>query len=327
VHKSHHSLLLHAYIFNDLLNLEQTIESEEFLNYLQQLLDHHSSESIVFDLLRIYNQPEKILELLQKEIDQENLPIQQTNQLLLILKLFPDSMNIAETIYKSLIKKSIKVFQSANENNQIDEWLISFEQCTNRLLTQTKSQIDLYDLANHLLKYFTVFTTNSINLLKTLIQFFVSQDSFDQKHLSKLFANFLKHPNFLEQLSSSNRSILVDILSLFVSHYDSTQSTITIECAKHFPMLLSIYNPTLSKNDQHTLACMYTYEKQGFSMRSAFVWGEAALKLYTDTTSILLQASKLEQVMSLLNDRMMKKSIEFYPVTRRLRVCFDYSFN
>jgi hypothetical protein len=88
-------------------------------------------------------------------------------------------------------------------------------------------------------------------------------------------------------------------------------------------MLLSIYNPTLSKNDQHTLACMYTYEKQGFSMRSAFVWGEAALKLYTDTTSILLQASKLEQVMSLLNDRMMKKSIEFYPVTRRLRVCFD----
>jgi hypothetical protein len=69
---------------------------------------------------------------------------------------------------------------------------------------------------------------------------------------------------------------------------------------------------------------MYTYEKQGFSMRSAFVWGEAALKLYTDTTSILLQASKLQQVMSLLNDRMMKKSIEFYPVTRRLRVCFDY---
>jgi hypothetical protein len=90
-------------------------------------------------------------------------------------------------------------------------------------------------------------------------------------------------------------------------------------------MLLSIYNPTLSKNDQHTLACMYTYEKQGFSMRSAFVWGEAALQLYsttTDTKNVLLQASKLEQVMSLLNDRVMKKSIEFYPVTRRLRVCF-----
>jgi len=155
--------------------------------------------------------------------------------------------------------------------------------------------------------------------LKSLIQFFVSQEVFDQKYLSKLFANFLKHKNFLEQLSSSNRSILVDILSLFVSHYNSNQSTITIDCSKHFPMLLSIYNPTLSKNNQHTLACMYTYEKQGYSMKSAFIWGETALKLYS-TTNILLQTSKLEQVMSLLNDRMMMKSILFYPVTRRLRV-------
>src|SRR5690348_16336979 len=110
----------------------------------------------------------------------------------------------------------------------IDEWLTSFEQCTTHLLTQTKSQIDLYDLINHLLKYFTIFTTNSIGLLKTLVQFFVSQEIFDQKYLSKLFANFLKHKNFLEQLSSLNRSILVDILSLFVSHYNSTESSITI---------------------------------------------------------------------------------------------------
>jgi hypothetical protein len=174
-----------------------------------------------------------------------------------------------------------------------------------------------------MLKYFQTFTTNSISLLKILIQFYVSQESFDQKHLAKLFANILKHKNFLEQLSSINRWILVDILSLFVSHYDSSQSSITIECVKHFPMLLSIYNPTLSKNNQHTLACMYTYEKHGYSMKSAFVWGEAALKFYsttTDTKNILLQASKLEQVMSLLDDRMMMKSILFYPVTRRLRV-------
>jgi hypothetical protein len=205
----------------------------------------------------------------------------------------------------------------------VDEWLISFDECTTRLLTETKSQIDLYDFTNHLLKYFSIFTTNSINLLKTLIQFFVSREIFDQKHLSKLFANFLKHKNFLEQLSSSNRSILVDILSLFVSHYNSIDSSITIDCSKHFPMLLSTYNPTLSKNDQHTLACMYAYEKQGYSMKSAFVWGDAALKLYSTTTNtknVLLQASKLEQVMSLLDVRMMMKSILFYPVTRRLRV-------
>jgi len=205
----------------------------------------------------------------------------------------------------------------------IDEWLISFEQCTSRLLTQSKSEIDLYELTNHVLKYFKLFTTNSIHLLTSLVLFYVSRKSFDQKHLSKLFANFLKHKNFLEQLSSSNRSLLVDILSLFVSNYNSIESPITIECSKHFPMLLSIYNPTLSKNDQHTLACMYTYEKCGYSMKSAFVWGEAALKLYSTTTdakSVLLQASKLEQVMNLLDDRMMMKSILFYPVTRRLRV-------
>jgi hypothetical protein len=168
-----------------------------------------------------------------------------------------------------------------------------------------------------------------MSLLKTLVQFFVSQEAFNQKHLAKLFANFLKHNNFLEQLSSTNRSFLVDILSFFVSHYNSTESSITIDCAKHFPMLLSSYHPTLSKNDQHTLACMYAYEKQGYSMKSAFVWGEAALKFYSTTANtkgVLLQASKLEQVMSLLDVRMMMKSILFYPVTRRLRVGLDYYF-
>ncbi|CAF1511498.1 unnamed protein product, partial [Adineta steineri] len=328
LNKSHHSLLFLAYVFHDLLNTEETIDNELFLDYLHKLIENHSSESIVFDLLQIYckqnlDQHEKVLKLLENENKQENLPIQQTNQLLHILKLFPDSILTAEIIYKAIIKKAILFFESSNENNQnIDEWMLSFEQCTTRLLTQIKSEIDLYDLTKHLLKCFKIFTINSISLLKALIQFFVSQESFDQKHLSKLFANFLKHKNFLEQLSSLNCLILVDILSLFVSHYDSKQSSITIECSKHFPMLLSIYNPTLSKTNQHTLACMYTYEKHGYSMKSAFVWGEAALKLYSTTTdakNVLLQASKLEQIMSLLDDRMMMKSILFYPVTRRLR--------
>ncbi|CAF4179621.1 unnamed protein product, partial [Rotaria magnacalcarata] len=71
-----------------------------------------------------------------------------------------------------------------------------------------------------------------------------------------------------------------------------------------------------------TLACMYTYEKHGYSMKSAFVWGEAALKLYSTTTdvkSVLSKASKLDQVMNLLDDKMMMKSILSYPVARRLR--------
>jgi hypothetical protein len=119
LHKSDHSLLLVA---NVLLNLEESIESEIFLEYLRKLIDNHSSESIVFDLLNIYcqkypDEQEKILELLQTKDKQQDLPIQQTNQLLLILKLFPDSILIAEKIYKSLIKRIILFFKSSKKNN------------------------------------------------------------------------------------------------------------------------------------------------------------------------------------------------------------------
>jgi hypothetical protein len=76
----------------------------------------------VFDLLNIYcqkypDEQEKILELLQTKDKQQDLPIQQTNQLLLILKLFPDSIPIAEKIYKSLIKRIILFFKSSKKNN------------------------------------------------------------------------------------------------------------------------------------------------------------------------------------------------------------------
>ncbi|CAF4707565.1 unnamed protein product, partial [Rotaria sp. Silwood2] len=124
INKSGHSSLLLAFVFHDLLNLDEPIDNEIFLDYLQKLINNYSSESIVFDLLNIYcqkniNQHEKILELLQNDDNQEKLPIKQTNQLLLILKLFPDSISIAETIYKTLVKKAILFFQSSsNENNQ-----------------------------------------------------------------------------------------------------------------------------------------------------------------------------------------------------------------
>ena len=62
VHKSSHSLLLHAYIFYDLLNRQQSIDSEEFLPYLQRLVQEPPSESFVFDLLRSNNHPEQIFQ-------------------------------------------------------------------------------------------------------------------------------------------------------------------------------------------------------------------------------------------------------------------------
>ena len=88
-------------------------------------------------------------------------------------------------------------------------------------------------------------------------------------------------------------------------------------------MLLAIYRPTLSLDDQHTLSCMHQYEKSGYSMVSSFVWGEAALKNLADKNQIktnLFEISKLDQILNSIDDRMMSKSILFYPVTRRLRV-------
>ncbi|CAF4250813.1 unnamed protein product, partial [Rotaria sordida] len=122
INKSDHSILLLAYVFHDLLNLDESIENEIFIDYLQKLIDNYSSESITFDLLHIYcqknlNQHEKILKLLQNDDNQQGLPIKQTNQLLLILKLFPESILIAETTYKTLVKKAVLFFESSNENN------------------------------------------------------------------------------------------------------------------------------------------------------------------------------------------------------------------
>ena len=328
--KSDHGLLTFAHLANDLLVGKESIDTELFSEYLHRLISKHSSESIVLQLLRQFceqnpDEKDRILQLLQiAGQTQDDLPRAETNQLLLLLQLFPESVAIVEPIYESLVQRTTAYFQTSQDNHQsIDDWLTSFEQCTQQLRSQTKISCDLYDLINRLLKSFETFTAKAIQLLKTLIDVFVSQESFNEKHLAKLFARFLKHPNFLEQLSSSNRSILVDVLAVLVTHYKSTLPSVTIDCAKHYPMLLSTYSATLSKSDQHTLACMYAYEKSGYSMRWASVWGDAALKSHSatkETKSVLFEASQLEQVMNLLDDRMMMKSILAYPVTRRLRV-------
>ena len=56
INKTDYSRLLLAYVFYDLLNFEHKFECEMFLDYFRQLIDKHSSESIVFDLLKIYCQ-------------------------------------------------------------------------------------------------------------------------------------------------------------------------------------------------------------------------------------------------------------------------------
>ncbi|CAF3991334.1 unnamed protein product [Rotaria magnacalcarata] len=122
INKSDRSLLLLAYVFRDLLNLDESIENESFCDYLAKLIDSYSSEVVVFDLLQVYcqknvNQHEKVLELLQNKDNQHSLPVKQTNQLLLILKLFPESTTIVEKIYRNLVKKALVFFESSDENN------------------------------------------------------------------------------------------------------------------------------------------------------------------------------------------------------------------
>jgi hypothetical protein len=122
INKSDRSLLLLAYVFRDLLNLDEPIENELFCDYLAKLIDSYSSESVAFDLFQVYcqknaDQHEKVLELLQSKDNQHTLPMKQTNQLLLIFKLFPESTSIVEKIYKNLVKKALVFFESFNENN------------------------------------------------------------------------------------------------------------------------------------------------------------------------------------------------------------------
>ncbi|CAF1662528.1 unnamed protein product [Rotaria magnacalcarata] len=122
INKSDRSLLLLAYVFRDLLNLDESIEDESFCDYLAKRIDSYSSEVVVFDLLQVYcqksvNQHEKVLELLQNKDNQYSLPVKQTNKLLLILKLFPESSTIVEKAYKNLVKKALVFFESSDENN------------------------------------------------------------------------------------------------------------------------------------------------------------------------------------------------------------------
>jgi hypothetical protein len=130
--------------------------------------------------------------------------------------------------------------------------------------------------------------------------------------------NFSNMRTFLEQLASNEHVNLVDLLTCFVRHYHIESSSTTIDCSKHFPMLLAIYRATLSNNDQHTLTCIFQYEQAGHSMRSALIWGDTAMK--SSIKHALWQTSPIEQVLNLLDDRMVLKSIQYYPVTRRLRV-------
>ena len=326
VKKSSRSLLLCAFVFYGYLLGGETIELDEpFLAFLEKLIEKHSSEPIVLDLLRLLTDrhpevKERILLFLQQHQEEDFLR-STTWRLFLLLKLFPESSDLAEGIAQSVLERM------KQSSPHLDECLSIFNQCVVLLLTARSSSLDLYVWIKSLLKSFSTLSTRLVELLKILVDAFVAGEPVDPHRSAKLFAQLLKHPNFLAQLSSDHRAPLLDILAQFVSHYTSELSSVTIECAKHFPMLLSIYHPTLSNNDQHTLSCIYQYEKAGYSMRSTFIWGEAALNFFSSTnTATIFQAAKLEPVINLLEERMMRQSILSYPVTRRLRVRFFFVF-
>ena len=316
--KSPRSPLLLAQVFRQLFRDDQRCNVEAMFNdYLPLLIRHHSAEPLVFDFLQTFNEtfPEEKQRLIPL-FQTKDSPQEETNRLLLFLKFFPHETSIAEEMYQSLVQQAKTLFQSAD----VEPWANVFNQCTKILLAERISSIKHDELITSILKSFATLTKTSLELIKSLLQSFLIDPNFDRKVSAKLFARPLKHPNFLDALAST--SILVDLLSLFLGNYNAELSSVTIDCAKHFPMLLAISHPTLSEHDQHILSCMYQYEKAGYSMQSAFVWGRAAWKHYstTDSKTVLFHTSKLEQVMDLLDERIMSRSIRFYPVTRRLRV-------
>lgn len=266
------------------------IENEKFFEFLRQLLKDHSQQPIVFELLKSCQSKEEISKILEETRDF----IDQTFTLDLYLRLYPDRLQIGKELYESILHR-------INKDSITDEWLIIFNRCTKNLHQRIEIDFDFKDLFNNLIEIFSI---QSLNLLNSLL----NEKTYRVKH----FARFLKHPKLVDIVASNDRSIIVDLLSKFVS-FNRTDDQ--IDCSKHIPMLLSIYSPTLSENNQHILACMHQYEKCGVSlMKSTFIWGQIENN----------QERQFETISKLLDEKLMKKSIQFFPVTRRLRVSRDF---
>ena len=247
-------------------------ETGEFVNYLRELFAQHNSEEIVFKLFEICGS--KVEDLLREPRDF----LSQTIALHFHLRLFPNSISTAHELYSS-------IFEQFTEENVTDQWLISFNRCAE--LVQPK--IDLKNLFSILIKLFSI---NSLTLLLTLLN--------SNTYKPKYFSKFLKTQEFL---TFSDQNLLVDLLSRFVSLYE-TNSSIKIDCSKHLPLLLEFYKPNLSLSSQHTLACLHQYEKSGYSS---------------------LNLQKLD--LNLLDFKKMMISIDFFPVNRRLRTVEPSKFD
>ena len=272
--KSSNSLLLHAYIFYKLIKLgKMKDEMPEFLNYLRELFDKHNCEEIVFELFAISGA--KVEQLLSEPRDF----LSQTVALHFYLRLFSNSISTAHRMYSY-------IFEQFSPEKLTDQWFISLNNCAKLLLPE---EVDFTNLFLILIKTFSL---NSLTLLLTLLN--------SNTYKPKYFAKFLKTSEFV---NFTNQSLLVDLMSRFVSFYER-DSAVEIDCSKHLPFLLELYKPNLSLNSQHTLACLYQYEKSGFSM---------------------LNLQKFE--LNLLDSKKMQLSIDFYPVNRRLRTIEPANFD
>ena len=240
-------------------------ETVEFINYLRELFDKHNRDEIVFELFAISGL--KVEQLLSERRDF----LSQTTALHFHLRLFPNSITAAHQMYSH-------IFDEYSPEKINDHWLITFNNCVKFL----QPELDLKHFLPVLIKLFSI---NSLQLLLSLLNVNTYQ--------VKDFAQFLKTPQFVH---FTNRTLLVDLMSRFVSFYEPPNSSIQIDCTKHLPVLLEFYEPNLSLSSQHTLSCLFIYERFGYS----------TLELHNFELN-LLDAKKLQL------------SIDFFPVDRRLR--------
>ncbi|KAF7251021.1 Nucleolar pre-ribosomal-associated protein 1 [Varanus komodoensis] len=144
--------------------------------------------------------------------------------------------------------------------------------------------------------------------------------------LSVLYMMITQHSLFLSTMLKSQeendlnvhaREALVDVLLTLVKGCPAVCES------NHFAVLLGAYGATLSVSDQKILLLLKLYEKNGLSLVNfrILLWGPAAVEHHKTCKSLgksLWQQPSMEEILCLLDQEMMERTILHFPQHRHL---------
>uniref|UniRef100_A0A8D2JBN9 URB1 ribosome biogenesis homolog n=1 Tax=Varanus komodoensis TaxID=61221 RepID=A0A8D2JBN9_VARKO len=141
--------------------------------------------------------------------------------------------------------------------------------------------------------------------------------------LSVLYMMITQHSLFLSTMLKSqeendlNVHALVDVLLTLVKGCPAVCES------NHFAVLLGAYGATLSVSDQKILLLLKLYEKNGLSLVNfrILLWGPAAVEHHKTCKSLgksLWQQPSMEEILCLLDQEMMERTILHFPQHRHL---------